>query len=70
MHNHPEVPPHLAVVPKLLTTDEAAEYCQLSHAWFERHRWTNTGPRYVKIGRAVRYRVEDLLAYIEGESSG
>ncbi len=66
MPNHPEVPAHLTVLPKLLTTDEAAEYFQLSHGWFERHRWAGTGPRYLKIGRAVRYRAEDLLAYIDG----
>ncbi len=31
----------------------------------ERHRCAGTGPRYVALGRAVRYRRRDLLDWIE-----
>ena len=37
----------------------AAEY-GVSTAWFQRKRWDGTGPRYLKIGRAVRYPRQEL----------
>jgi predicted DNA-binding transcriptional regulator AlpA len=40
----------------------AAEY-GLSPAWFQRKRWDGTGPRYYKVGRAVRYPRAELEKY-------
>jgi predicted DNA-binding transcriptional regulator AlpA len=37
----------------------------LSNAHFERCRWQGTGPRFVKLGRLVRYRKSDVVAWIE-----
>ena len=49
----------------LLTTQEAADFLRVS----TRHLWTitETGliPR-IKIGRSVRYKIEDLVRYIDG----
>jgi excisionase family DNA binding protein len=56
----------------LLTTTEAAKYLGVSKAFLERDRWegakTHQGARvpFIKVGaRAVRYRPEDLQAYID-----
>lgn len=46
------------------TTPEAAEYCRLSVPTLERFRLHGDGPVYLKIGRAVRYRDEDLDAWL------
>lgn len=37
----------------------------LSAAFFERARWEGFGPKYIKLGRAVRYKKADVLAWIE-----
>ena len=52
-------------LPRLLTQQELAEYLGKSTAWCERARWSGNGPRYVKLGRHVRYRETDVTAWIE-----
>lgn len=49
----------------LLTTREAAVYLAVSEAWLERQRWLRTGPVFIRVGRAVRYRQADLEAYLK-----
>lgn len=49
----------------LMTGREAAALVQLSERTMERHRTAGTGPRYIALGRAVRYRRRDLLDWIE-----
>lgn len=48
----------------LLTTRQAAEYLNLKAKTLSHWRWAGCGPRYVKLGGNVRYRQEDLDAYI------
>ncbi|QGY40913.1 helix-turn-helix domain-containing protein [Pseudodesulfovibrio cashew] len=48
-----------------LTTHEAAEFLSLSPQTLELWRHNSEGPRYVKLGRAVRYAVADLIEYME-----
>ncbi len=56
--------------PKLLTTQEAANYLSVSKAFLERDRWSGAQIPFVKIGiRAVRYEREALDAYIEEHRS-
>ena len=53
---------------QLLNTKQAAEFLGVSRAFLERDRWAGTRTRlpFIKVGsRAVRYRLEDLEAYIE-----
>jgi predicted DNA-binding transcriptional regulator AlpA len=50
---------------RLLTGREAAFLLRLSERTMERHRATGTGPRYIQLGRAIRYRRRDLADYIE-----
>ena len=51
---------------ELLTTPEAARLLTLSPRTLERHRLAGTGPRYAALGRAIRYRRRDVLAFVEG----
>jgi excisionase family DNA binding protein len=45
-----------------LTTVEAAQYLKLSRQFLEvaRHRGDGSGPRFIKLARAVRYRRAEL----------
>lgn len=49
----------------LLMTSEAAEIVRLSQAHLEKMRIYGTGPRFVRLGRAIRYRRADLMGWIE-----
>lgn len=49
---------------RFLKTPEAAELLNVSIAWLERQRWLGTGPKYIKIGRSVRYPDAELAKYI------
>lgn len=52
----------------LLTTKEAARYLGVSKAFLDRDRWAGARIPFIKVGaRAVRYRIEDLSAYIDGQ---
>ncbi len=43
-----------------LTTAQAAERLGLQPRTLERWRWAGTGPRFRKLGGAVRYAPQDL----------
>ena len=49
----------------LLTTAEAAEIVRLSQTHLEKMRVYGRGPRFVRLGRAIRYRRADLMGWIE-----
>lgn len=55
----------LCALPRLMTQKDLAVYLHKSQAWCERARWAGDGPRFVKLGRHVRYRADDILAWIE-----
>ncbi len=50
---------------EILTTREAARLLKVSTKTLERMRVEGTGPAFYKAGRAVRYRMQDLLAWLE-----
>ena len=52
-------------LPALMDQKTVAAYVGKSCAWFERARMMGEGPRFVKLGRHVRYRAEDILNWIE-----
>ena len=54
---------------ELMTTSEAARYLKLSESYLHNSRLTGVGPRYVKAGRSVRYRLGDLEIWIEACST-
>lgn len=57
-------------LPRLLTQRDLAGYLGKSTAWCERARWAGDGPKFVKLGRHVRYRAEDVLAWIDANMHG
>ncbi len=52
----------------ILKTPEAAVYLRLGKPTLERLRVTGEGPRYCKLGGAVRYRKSDLDAWLESRA--
>lgn len=53
---------------QLLSTPQAAKFLNVSIAFLERDRWAGARIPFVKIGsRAVRYRLDDLQAYIQNQ---
>jgi predicted DNA-binding transcriptional regulator AlpA len=37
----------------------------VSPAWCERGRWAGYGPKFIKLGRLIRYRKGDVLTWLE-----
>jgi predicted DNA-binding transcriptional regulator AlpA len=59
----------MVMTTQLLKTKDAAIILGLSKAFLERDRWAGAKVPFIKIGdRAVRYRLEDLNAYIESRT--
>ena len=52
----------------LLTPEEAAEILRVKLSWLYQHTRRRAQDRipFVKIGRYLRFREQDLVAYIEG----
>ena len=44
----------------LRTTKEAAERYRVKETTLEQWRWQGRGPKFVRLGRNIRYRDEDL----------
>lgn len=60
------LPPESSVtMPRLWDQKTLAAYLGKSTAWCERARWAGDGPRFIKLGRHVRYRADDVLEWIE-----
>lgn len=56
---------------ELLHTKDAAKFLNVSVAFLERDRWAGARIPFVKVGsRAVRYRLDDLQAYINNQRQG
>ena len=56
---------------KLLNTEQAAKYLlgpTGKKQTLEQWRFRNTGPKYRKLGKFVRYAEEDLLEYLEQQA--
>ena len=49
---------------RFLIQQEAAAYLRLSPRTLERHRVAGSGPRFVKAGKRVLYRVDDIDAWV------
>jgi predicted DNA-binding transcriptional regulator AlpA len=54
----------------LMTEHEVARVTGLSVATVRRWRLLGQGPRYLKIGSAVRYRPEAIYEFIESRPTG
>jgi predicted DNA-binding transcriptional regulator AlpA len=55
---------------EIMKPADAAIYLRLSRSTLAKLRLYGTGPRYTKVGRAVRYRRADLDAWINARYAG
>ena len=71
--NNPDRPKqaesHRLNLPELMTVPDVKEHTHLSQATLARWRAEGIGPRFIRIGRSVRYRRDDVLAWIESAAS-
>lgn len=51
------------IVPRFVTTPDAARHLSLSPRTLEKHRCYGTGPVYRKLGGRIVYAIEDLDAW-------
>lgn len=58
------IDPTAPIRPAALTQEQAATYLGVSPLTLNTQRCRGGGPRYVKLGRRVVYRVADLDAYL------
>jgi len=54
---------------RLLNERQVADSCAISVLTLSKRRTEGRGPRYVKIGTLVRYRPEDVDAWIESHEA-
>jgi predicted DNA-binding transcriptional regulator AlpA len=57
-------------VTELLTEHDVARLTGLSVASVRRWRLLRQGPKYIKIGAAVRYKTEDISAWLDSRPTG
>jgi len=54
---------------RLLNEFDVADLFRLSVATMRHWRLTGKGPKWLKLGSAVRYRPEDVQAYLDGRAA-
>ena len=52
-------------IPRYLTEKEVAKMTGLSLSTLRSHRFNNKGMPYCKLERAVRYKLSDVIVYLE-----
>ena len=52
-------------LPRTLTTKEAGRHLGISHRTLEHWRLVGGGPRFMKLGRRVRYPISELEAFMD-----
>jgi predicted DNA-binding transcriptional regulator AlpA len=60
----------LETLQPMLNERDVARITGMSVQTIRRWRLLQGGPKYLKIGSAVRYRREDILAWLESRPSG
>jgi predicted DNA-binding transcriptional regulator AlpA len=63
-------PGRASTIDPLLHPQDAAKILNVSMSWLAKARLSGDGPRFVKIGRAVRYLESGLREYIKGRTRG
>ena len=58
-----------ALSQRLLNEHEVAQACAISVATLRKWRMLRRGPRFLKIGSLVRYRPEDVAAWIDRQTA-
>jgi predicted DNA-binding transcriptional regulator AlpA len=63
-------PARASTIDPLLHPRDVARILNVSTSWLAKSRLSGNGPRFVKIGRAVRYPESCLREYIKGRTRG
>ena len=58
------------VVDDLLTTKETASFLKVSSSWLSKARISGDGPRFIKMGRSVRYSLQALEEFKRANARG
>jgi excisionase family DNA binding protein len=53
---------------ELLTTQQVANILKVSAPTLQRWRTEGNGPRWIQVGRSVRYRPADIQSWIERQA--
>ncbi|MHA7275556.1 helix-turn-helix transcriptional regulator [Arthrobacter sp. Hz1] len=56
------------LTPAVLTPQETADLLSTNVATLAQLRYAGGGPRYIKLGRSVRYRSSDIEDYLRGNT--
>lgn len=59
-----------SVIDDLLTTKEAALFLKVSSSWLNKARISGDGPRFIKMGRSVRYSLLALEEFKRANARG
>lgn len=54
-------------IPRYFTTREAADLTRFTAGTLRNMRSLGHGPRFIRVGKAIRYRYDDLIEWMEGE---
>lgn len=54
---------------RLLTEKEACDFLCISRAFLAKRRMEGRDPIFVRLGASIRYRVSDLMRYVDERSS-
>ena len=54
--------------PEIMTPEELAELIRIAEGTLSQWRSRRIGPRYFKVGRHVRYRRADVMAWFEAQA--
>lgn len=54
-----------AIERKAMTEKDTAAYMCVSEKTLQKWRWQGCGPAFLKVGRLIRYRLEDVDAYLD-----
>jgi len=57
-------PAEIDTLDELLTSRQVADYLGTSEAVLTQERYRGIGPKFVRLGRRIRYRASDIRAYI------
>ncbi|REJ06289.1 DNA-binding protein [Microbacterium bovistercoris] len=50
---------------ELMTPEQLAEYLQVSTGTLSNDRYLGRGPRFIRVGRKIRYARADVQAYLD-----
>ena len=56
-------------LPEIIDQNQLADYLNVSPRTLENWRTNGIGPKYIKLGKLARYRLEDVNQYLDNLST-